>query len=231
VVDETAKRCVLLFVKPPIAGEVKTRLGTEIGEEQAAELYKCFVLDLLSQLKQLGVAFRICYSPVENSEQISQWLGAEHEFIPQQGLNLGERMENAFLDAFDNNFNQAVIIGSDSPDLPEDFLELSFSALETHDVVIGPASDGGYYLIGFTQAAFLPETFEAIRWSSDSVFEQTVNILKQHKRDMYLLPQWYDVDTLGDLKSLLERNKNTTFRQSRTFSYLVADKSWSKFNV
>lgn len=212
--------CILFFVKYPDVGQVKTRLSSELGNEAVVSLYKDFILDMLSTIEKLGLPIEIFYRPDSAKEKLASWLGQQYSYVPQRGEDLGERMRNASLHAFNKNFSRVVIIGSDIPDLPADFLREAFLSLESRDAVIGPAGDGGYYLIGFTRTSFLPEVFENISWSSDSVFNQTVSILKQYKRKVYLLPQWHDVDTSADLKSLLLRNRNTDFEQSRTFSFL-----------
>ena len=216
--------CILLFVKYPNVGRVKTRLAEQIGQDAAADLYRNFVTDILATLKSLDVNFKIVFALGGSQDQFQQWLGKEYSYIPQVGQDLGQRMKNAFLQAFSEDFNSVVVIGSDSPDLPVEYLELAFCALDTNDVVIGPSSDRGYYLIGFARNSFLPEAFEQISWSSDKVFEQTIDILQQHKQRLYLLPQWHDVDTLTDLKSFSLRNKNSAFSNSATMRYLVEHK-------
>ena len=223
------KNCVLLFVKYPAAGRVKTRLAEQLGQDAAADLYKNFVTDILETLHRLEVNFKIVFDPPHSKDRFQQWLGKGYWYAPQIGRDLGQKMKNAFLQAFDEGFNNTVIIGSDSPDLPGEYLNLALMALDTNDVIIGPSSDGGYYLIGFARDAFLPEAFDRISWSSDSVFEQTVSTLAKHKRKIYLLPQWHDVDTLSDLKSLLMRNKNTAFKESGTFSYLATNRLLGQF--
>ncbi len=228
---DTNNQCVLFFAKSPIKGRVKTRLSAEIGDDQAVELYKCFVEDLIALLEGLKLHFKCCFRPPDAKQVFIKWLGQKHCYIPQTGDNLGERLENAFRMTFEENFTKALVIGSDSPDLPAEYLELAFHALDMNDVVIGPSSDGGYYLIGFARNSFLPEAFEQISWSGDKVFEQTVNILKQHRQSLYLLPQWHDVDTLPDLKSFLRRNENSTFTKSATMSYLMEHKLGDKLNV
>lgn len=219
------ENCVLFFVKYPAVGRVKTRLAKQLGRKAASDLYKNFVNDILAMLNNLSVSLKIFFDPPDTKKQIQQWLGEKYSYAPQTGQGLGQRMKNAFLQAFSEGFKSVIIIGSDSPDLPADFINRALSVLNTHDVVIGPSSDGGYYLIGFVRDTFLPEVFEEISWGSDSVFEQTINILKQHKQKLYLLPQWYDVDTSEDLKSLLLRNKNTAFTKSATISHLRVNKS------
>jgi rSAM/selenodomain-associated transferase 1 len=229
--NRDSKNCVLFFVKYPAPGRVKTRLAEQIGQDAAADLYRNFVTDILATLKSLDANFKIVFALGGSQDQFQQWLGKEYSYIPQVGQDLGQRMENAFLQAFNEGFKDVIVIGSDSPDLPKEYLELAFTTLDTNDIVIGPSSDGGYYLIGFTREAFLPEAFERITWSSDKVFVQTVDILKQHRHRVCLLPQWYDVDTLADLESFLQRNENSVFSKSVTMHYLLEHKLGDKFNV
>ena len=108
----------------------------------------------------------------------------------------------------------------DLPDLPGDFIALGLEALDTHDAVLGPSSDGGYYLIGFSKQTFLPEAFDNIAWGTGRVFAHTVKMLKRHHRRIHALPRWHDVDTLEDLKALVARSRSTDFANSRTFSFL-----------
>jgi len=223
--------CLLLFVKSPIKGQVKTRLAAETSGDFAVELYKCFVEDTISLAENLDVHLELCFYPADRKTTFSEWLGQQHCYKAQMGNNLGERLRNAFESAFEEGFTNIVAIGSDSPDLPVNYLSESFEALAEYDTVIGPANDGGYYLIGFSKERFSPEVFDNISWSTNSVFEQTVSILKQHDRKMHLLPLWHDVDTIEDLKSLLLRTRNTAFEKSKTYSYLTANGSWSKPDV
>ena len=223
--------CILFFAKWPVEGRVKTRLAAEIGDKQAVELYKLFIKDLTCLLESLDIHFKFCFDPSGAKHSFEEWLGKQYCYTPQIGINLGKRLEKAFFDAFEENFSKVVAIGSDSPDLPADFLKESFVGLDSHDAVIGPCCDGGYYLIGFSKNSFLPEVFDNISWSSDSVFEQTVCILKRHRRNVCLLPLWHDVDTPADLQSLVLRTRNTVFEKSRTYIYLMADGLWSRPNV
>jgi len=214
--NDPSENCVLFFVKHPASGKVKTRLAEHVGQNVATDLYKSFVFDILTTLRAICVDFKIVFYPPDDENEFQQWLGEGYSYAPQIGKDLGQRMKHAFLRAFIDGFRSVVIIGSDLPDLPADYLELGFKALETNDVVLGPSSDGGYYLIGFAKEAFLPDVFEGITWSSADVFEQTLNILKKHEQRVYLLPQWHDVDTWADLSELVERNKSTAFNQSNT---------------
>lgn len=229
--NRDSKNCILFFVKYPAPGKVKTRLAEQIGPDIAADLYRNFVADTLATLESLDVNFKIVFDPPDSKDQFQYWLGEKHCYTPQIGVDLGQRMKNAFPQTFDDGFDNVVVIGSDSPDLPAEYLDLAFGALETNDVTVGPSSDGGYYLIGFTKNSFLPEAFEQISWSSDKAFEQTIDILQKNKQKLFLLPQWHDVDTFTDLKSLLQRNGNSAFSKSATMCYLAKHDSGNMSNV
>jgi rSAM/selenodomain-associated transferase 1 len=219
--------CLLFFVKYPQKGQVKTRLSAELDEDVTVGLYRNFILDLLSMLKGLEVQFQICFSPADSRKKFEEWLGTQYSYVPQQGDDLGQRMKNAFTHAFDQGFQRVVTIGSDSPDLPGDLINEAFLYLETQDAVIGPSTDGGYYLIGFNEAAFLPEAFEGIEWSTDLVLRKTLSILGRAGLKFRQLPVWKDVDTLHDLKDLVRRSHNKSFSSSRTMSYIHKNYSQS----
>lgn len=212
--------CVLLFVKYPAPGKVKSRLAGHLGATLAAEIYRNFVLDILDTLHKLDVNLRIFFEPAHSPSEFRQWLGEDCSYVVQSGGNLGKRMKNAFSYGFGEGFSRVVLIGSDLPDLPGDFIALGLEALDTHDAVLGPSSDGGYYLIGFSKQTFLPEAFDNIAWGTNRVFTHTVRMLKRHHRKLLALPRWHDVDTLEDLKALVARSRSTNFRNSRTLSFL-----------
>ncbi|HBG27932.1 MAG: hypothetical protein A2Y10_18335 [Planctomycetes bacterium GWF2_41_51] len=197
---------VLLFVKQPIAGLVKTRLAKKIGDKAATELYKCFVEDLLEKLKVNGFDFRICLWPPDPPEDIRNWLGTD--YWPQEGDDLGQRMRNVFLRAFSNSEEKVVLIGSDIPDVPAEYLFESFDALENCDIVLGPCHDGGYYLIGLSKK--VPEMiFEQIDWGAKNVYDQTLSKIKQLRLKLYELPKWFDIDTYEDLLQFQQRHKSS----------------------
>ena len=211
---------ILFFVKYPEPGEVKTRLTATIGPDTAAELYGNFVLDLLIRLRATRLPFRICFYPEQKRELLMGWLGDGYEYSPQRGADLGERMATAFLDAFAGGHRRVVLMGSDFPDLPQSFLEESLGALNTHDSVIGPTMDGGYYLIGFRAETFFHQVFEGMDWGTEGVFRQTLSILKDHRKRVYVLPVWNDIDTVEDLRELIQRSEGTGFATSKTMSFL-----------
>jgi len=219
--NEVMDNCVLFFVKYPVQDKVKTRLAAELGEEVVVELYKNFVLDTLSTIRRLNVPFRICFHPESAGDKMKGWLGEQYAYMAQEGSNLGQRMKNALAQTFKENFSRAILVGSDSPDLPAVFLMQALQSLESHHAVIGPSSDGGYYLIGFSKAHFLPDAFDGISWSTENVFQQTLDVLEGHSSNVHILPQWFDVDTPVDLRELINRNRNTAFDKSKTFTYLL----------
>jgi rSAM/selenodomain-associated transferase 1 len=211
---------ILFFIKYPEPGSVKTRLALSIGEETAAELYKNFILDTLAKLSFSGLPFIVCYSPEEKEKDIRQWLGTINRYQSQNGEDLGERMKLAFIHVFTEGYNRAILIGSDFPDLPTLFLHEALESLENHPSVVGPAADGGYYLIGFRREAFLPTVFEGIPWGTERVLGETLSIFKNHGQNFHILPPWNDVDSLDDLKELMNRSQATGFSDSKTMAFL-----------
>jgi rSAM/selenodomain-associated transferase 1 len=194
-------RCLLFFVKNPEAGKVKTRLASAVGDRMAVRLYKRFVLEMLATLNKGTFLFYICFHSGDDLKDLKNWLGGHYLYMRQIGDNLGERMKNAFVEAFSMKFKRAVLIGSDIPGLPLEFIEEAFKSLEEKDVVIGPSFDGGYYLIGFRDKTFSPRAFEKIRWSTSRVFEETMKILEHEGLTVHTLQPRRDIDTIEDLKS------------------------------
>ena len=192
-------RCLLFFIKNPQKGQVKTRLAAVLGDEMAVRLYKRFVLEILSTLNKGTFLFYLCVYPVDALEGLKTWLGEDYLYMPQQGENLGERMKNAFTEALAMNFKRTVLIGSDIPSLPLEFIEEAFISLEKKDVVIGPSVDGGYYLIGFRDKKFSPRAFKGIPWSAERVFGETMKVLENEGLTVHLLKTLRDIDTIQDL--------------------------------
>ena len=193
-------RCLLFFIKNPQKGQVKTRLAAAIGDEMAVRLYKRFLLEMLSTLNKGTFLFYLCVYPVDALEGLRTWLGEDYLYLPQQGENLGERMKNGFIEALAMNFKRVVLIGSDIPSLPLEFIEEAFISLEKKDVVIGPSLDGGYYLIGFRDKKFSPGAFKKIPWSTERVFEETMKVLEHEGLTVHTLKTLRDIDTIQDLR-------------------------------
>jgi hypothetical protein len=214
------KPSILLFIKAPLKGQIKSRLAAAIGNDAALELYQRFVLDTLDTVEALAIPSRICFYPPDAGTTIRAWLGNEHAYMPQQGNDLGERMESAFKQVFQEGYDRAVLIGSDIPELSTLIIDEAFTSLNVHDAVLGPAADGGYYLIGFTAKTFLPDLFHHIAWSTGTVFEKTLARLKESGRRVHLLPKLHDVDTKDDLRIFFKSRRNDPVNSSRTLAYL-----------
>ena len=193
-------RCLLFFIKDPGKGRVKTRLASAIGDKMAVKLYRRFLLEMLFTLNSGTFLFYLCYSPENSLNDLKNWLGDHYLYMPQRGENLGERMKNGFVEAFSMSFKRVVLIGSDIPDLPLEFIEEAFKSLDEKDAVVGPSFDGGYYLIGFKNNAFSPRVFDGIHWSTGSVFEETLKVLKQEGLTIHTLQPLSDIDTVEDLR-------------------------------
>jgi len=209
-----------LFVKAPLPGRVKTRLSKVVGRHEAANLYKCFVTDTIAVLQQTDFALRICYHPPQAANQMIDWLGPSFTYMPQRGNNLGVRMTDAFNNVFSGGIRNAVLIGSDLPDLSGKIINEAFASLKTTAAVIGPALDGGYYLIGFNHNSFLPAVFEDIPWGTEDVYAKTLNIFQNHKVGYHLLPVCRDIDDYQDLVALWHRIRHQNSLACNTLTYL-----------
>ena len=214
------KRGVILFVKLPEKGRVKSRLALHIGEDAALHLYENMVLDVLDMLKKGRFPFRICFTPLDAHDQMAGWLGQEYDYLPQNGDNLGDRMEDAFDSVFAGGVQEALLIGSDIPGLTTDVIDEAFAALLKNDAVIGPADDGGYYLIGFRKKSFAPGIFHDIAWSTGTVFRETMAKLREESLKVHVLPELTDIDTVEDLKKLMSQAACPAPETSRTRSFL-----------
>ena len=179
---------------------MKTRLASAIGDKLAVKLYKRFLLEMLFTLNGGTFVFYLCYSPESPLSNLKDWLGDHYLYMVQTGEDLGERMKNGFVEAISMNFKRVVLIGSDIPDLPLEFIEEAFTSLREKDAVIGPSLDGGYYLIGFKKETFSPRVFEGIHWSTASVFEKTLRVLQQEGLAVHTLQPLRDIDTVEDLR-------------------------------
>jgi rSAM/selenodomain-associated transferase 1 len=193
---------LIIFVKAPVAGRVKTRLQPDLSAEEAAGLASAFVADMLWKTHGLENTVRIigCDPAREDPYFRTFGHGTDFRLIDQRGSNLGERMRNAFQDAAAGGADRMVIIGTDLPTLPLETVQKAFSLLRRNDLVLGPSLDGGYYLIGSGRE--VPEVFGGIPWGTDRVLERTLDRANDLKIRCALLPFWYDVDTPRDLRFL-----------------------------
>lgn len=212
------RRALVVFVKSPEAGGVKSRLAAGIGAEKARRLYRYFVEDLLDSLDQGkgDCRLKIFFHPPDHGTVLAKWLGSDRDYEPQRGDDLGGRMRQAFETCFSDGFEAVILIGCDIPDMTGAIVQAGFAALESGDAVIGPSQDGGYYLIGFRPENFVREIFTGISWGTDGVLQCTRDILESKGVGVSFLPPWRDIDTFEDLAALIERHRETPFAGSRT---------------
>lgn len=193
------EQALIIFIKNAVLGKVKTRLAASIGDVAALEVYKGLLDHTRIVTLNIDAARLLFYS--DKVERHDLWPEKKYSKSLQSGADLGERMANAFRQA--TEYDKKIIIGSDCPGLTPELVESAYTALDFHDVVIGPAADGGYYLLGMNN--MIPELFEHIPWSTDQVLLETFKILQQKRLLYKLLPQLRDVDTLQDWEA--EKNK------------------------
>ena len=194
LVDMT--KVLLIFIKNPEAGKVKTRLAKSIGDDKALQVYKELLEKTISVAKRTDVRRQVWYSSfIDYEDEITT---DKFEKYLQSGSNLGERMKNAFQQVFEEGVERAVIIGSDCPSLNKKIVKNAFDRLKEKDLVIGPSEDGGYYLLGMNR--YYETLFEDIEWSTESVLESTLQKAESNRLKVFQLPILNDIDNLEDLK-------------------------------
>lgn len=151
---------------------------------------------------------------------MTNWLGKTFKLYPQRGKDLGMRMANAFSDIFSFGYEEAILIGTDCPDIREDILTEAFQSFQDTGCVLGPSLDGGYYLIGFTAGEFSANLFDNISWGTDSVYNKTLEICRQEKIRPHILPELNDIDTYDDLKQFMKESDKKLRSDLLSFNYL-----------
>jgi uncharacterized protein len=196
---QPATDAVLVFVREPVVGRVKTRLAAEIGEEAALRAYVWLAERAVGEAQRLGagIQVRVHFTPAHAGGAVRRWLGEGPVYLPQSAGDLGTRMRSAFDAAFAAGARRVVIIGSDLPDMSSALLRRAFTLLERHAVVLGPATDGGYYLLGMCEPR--PELFDEVPWSTDRVLDCTLHRLRGSGISLALLEPLRDVDHASDL--------------------------------
>lgn len=196
------RQVTALFVKAPIPGRVKTRLAKDIGNQAACTLYRRLASRTIEHAVSSAIPLAVCYDG--NLEELpDDWKRSAWSLVPQTGCDLGQRMAAAFCRLFSDSVEQVVLIGSDIPGIDAAYLQQAFSLLEDHDLVIGPASDGGYCLIGFQNKTFTPVLFEEIPWSTDKVLQLTLEAAVRKRLNVALLPVLSDIDSVDDLRKAI----------------------------
>ena len=211
---------IAIMAKAPRAGEVKTRLCPPLSPAEATELYRCFLLDKIAQVRLLKSAIpAIAYTPAEE-RTFFEALAPGFVLFPQEGPDLGTRLANCFDHLFGQGYEGALAVDSDTPTLPAEFLERALALIVTPDVdvVVGPSEDGGYYLIGLRK--LYRELFKEMAWSTPMVLPETIRRAEATGLRVLSLPPWFDVDTPDDLRRLrvsLLRTDGNEPRHTRRF--------------
>lgn len=196
---------IIIFIKNPVLGKVKTRLAATVGDEKALEIYQRLLDVTRKTVTKVNANYHLFYSDVIDMDD--DWDIQDFDKYLQQGNDLGERMSAAFRNIFSQNdgsvLQKVVIIGSDCPALTPDILEMAFTILGDSDVVVGPTFDGGYHLLGMKE--YHPELFENITWSTDTVYQETNDKARELQLNIADLPTLSDIDNEADWnKALLE---------------------------
>lgn len=194
---------LIIFIKNPVKGNVKTRLAAKAGDQNALDIYHWLLSNTRKTTSQVNARLNLWYShQIIASDEWPETLFSKYV---QKGTDLGDRMLNAF-NTVHRSGDKTVIIGSDCPSLTAEMIETAFVELDTKDIILGPASDGGYYLLGLKVVHNL--LFENIAWSSDQVLTQTLEIAQSLGLSVSLLPQLSDIDTLEDWEQFLQSDPN-----------------------
>jgi rSAM/selenodomain-associated transferase 1 len=197
--DRASKR-LIVFVKAPRPGQVKTRLIAAFGAEPAALLYRLLAEEVIRRTTPAGRSYEraLAFTPADARPEVEAWLAGE-TLVAQAPGDLGERMAQAFERAFDEGARQVVLIGSDAPTVSESHISRAFAMLRQAELVLGPARDGGYYLIGLKRPR--PRLFADIPWSTPSVLQATLQRAAELRLSVGLLELLADVDSLEDVAS------------------------------
>ena len=201
------RRAILLFVKYPEPGKVKTRLAATLGAEMAADIYRRLVAAVVAGLPD-GDDLIVVFDPPERRAQVEEWLQSllaerRADFTAQAAGDLGVRLERAFADAFDQGFGKVAVIGSDCIELTPATFSETWQALEAHDAVLGPSTDGGYYLLALRQPC--AALFHGVAWSTDAVRAQTRARAQAAGLAVHELAALPDIDTEADWRRAAEK--------------------------
>jgi rSAM/selenodomain-associated transferase 1 len=196
-------KALLTFVKAPVAGTVKTSLQADLDAGKTVEIYRAFIREILSQCARLKDTDRFLgCAPSKNHPFLKEMADTYGiAAFNQRGADLGNKIINAFKDHFKKGYTEIVLIGSDSPTIPAAYIKQAFTALKKRDFVVGPCCDGGMYLIG-ARREIESRVFQNIPWDTSEVLPRVMEKLFQLNINFSLLPFWYDVDTIADLKFL-----------------------------
>lgn len=190
------KELFIVFVKNPELGKVKTRLAKSIGEEEALAIYLKLLSHTHEITERLTCDVAIYYGSYIDSEDY--WDNKKYKKFRQFGNDLGDRMHNAISQSLERGYEKVCLVGSDIYELESEIIEEAFKKLDDNEVVIGPARDGGYYLIGMKESNF--QLFDISGWSTSSVFDETVDKIREQGLSFEKVKTLNDIDDINDLK-------------------------------
>lgn len=192
---------LVIFTRAPVPGKVKTRLTPPLTPEQAAAVHEASLHDVVARARTTAANLHIRYAEAPGAEEFFGLAFDDLEATPQGDGDLGARLARTFAEAFANEADRVIVIGSDSPTLPPSELGTALGALDRADVVLGPATDGGYYLVGLHARAWPAGQvlFDGIPWSTADVLSETLERSAAAGLDVDLLATWYDIDRIEDL--------------------------------
>lgn len=196
------EEAIFLFVRFPEPGQAKTRLIPELGARRAAEVCRKMaeqVADTVREFERPGLLRVAYFSPADKEPEIREWLGNDFHYVAQPAGDLGRRLEDAFVGGFRKGARRIVAIGTDCVEITEEIISEAFEALYQVDAAIGPALDGGYYLMGLNRPCH--SIFRGIPWSTDKALRETLARLRGCGLNVRLLPPLNDIDSPEDLKA------------------------------
>lgn len=197
------KDCLIVFAKEPKADKVKTRLQRHLSPCMCIKLYKAFLKDTLELARAIKCPNKVlAYESSAPAPKYLKTIARDFIFHKQEGRNLGEKMHHAFRFAKRNKCDSIIIMGSDSPNLPAKYIREAYRRLVENDIILGPSYDGGYYLVGLKEPCV--GIFKGVRWSSETVLEDTVKNARFLRKKVSVLKKWYDVDDYVGLNLLKE---------------------------
>jgi uncharacterized protein len=222
-----SRPAVIVMIKAPRAGLVKTRLTPILSQADAAALAVCFAQDAVSCASRVASELIIAYAPADGRDMLEASLPSGLQWLEQRGEDLGERLEAVAAHAFEMGFGPLVFIGADSPTLPSYFIAAAIHSLTVagSDIALGPTEDGGFYLVGLRQTA--RGIFQNVAWSTSEARAHVARNAALRGLRLHELPLWYDVDTPSDLQRLraeLRADEEARLRAPATYQWLVKKK-------
>ena len=201
--NKKQENVLIVFVKYPEPGKVKTRIARDLGTERAAKIYSHMARSIIEKVWRAETYRTVIYfDPPDRETDIRAWLGINNvSYEVQSPGTLGDKMSKAIETVFSEGAEKAVLIGTDVPEITAELIRTAFSMLESTEVVLGPTEDGGYYLIGLQM--FEPQLFKNIDWSTDVVFNQSLGLIKEQNLSYRIIDSLKDVDTAEDVDPLL----------------------------